>query len=96
MIDVFGDFGIENFHVMSKFYIIPDSNCVVFPLRDCEARQSGCEACISHHHAGKPSLPLCIQVTDPRAPTVHRFEAWKIWGRGKQDLVVLRKIFNIV
>lgn len=32
MTDVFGAFGIENVHVRSKFYIIPDSNCVVFPL----------------------------------------------------------------
>lgn len=32
MTDVFGAFGIENFHVRSKFYNIPDSSCVVFPL----------------------------------------------------------------
>lgn len=36
---VFGAFGLENFRVMSKFYIIPASYCVVFPLGIYRARR---------------------------------------------------------
>lgn len=43
---------------------------------------------------------LCPYVDTPLSPEVphatEKLEVWKILWRGKQDLVILRKIFNIV